>query len=52
MRYITVDQDIEDLPLFAKEQGANYKLLKLYNPWLVNNSLKTKGKTYTIELPK
>lgn len=52
MRSIVITEDIEDLPLFAKEQGANYKLLKLYNPWLVNNSLKTKGKTYTIELPK
>lgn len=52
MKYITVTEDIEDLPLFAKEQGANYKLLKLYNPWLINTNLKTKGKTYTIELPK
>ena len=50
MRSILVD--IEDLPLFAKDHGSNYKLLKLYNPWLINNSLKTKGKTYTIELPK
>ena len=52
MRYITVDKDIEDLPMFAIEQGSNYKLLKLYNPWLVNTNLKTKGKTYTIELPR
>ncbi|MBB1140289.1 lytic transglycosylase domain-containing protein [Myroides sp. WP-1] len=52
MRYITVSNDIEDLPMFAIEQGSNYKLLKLYNPWLVNTNLKTKGKTYTIELPR
>lgn len=52
MRYVTVSNDIEDLAMFAQEQGSNYKLLKLYNPWLVNTNLKTKGKTYTIELPR
>lgn len=52
MRSITVSNDIEDLPMFAQEQGSNYKILKLYNPWLVNTSLKTKGKIYTIELPR
>lgn len=52
MRTITLDRDIDDLPMFAQEQGSNYKLLKLYNPWLVNTLVKTKGKTYTIELPK
>ncbi|MTG97977.1 MULTISPECIES: lytic transglycosylase domain-containing protein [Myroides] len=51
MKKVAVDYDITDLPLFAKEQGINYKLLKLYNPWLVNTSLKPKGKTYYIEIP-
>ncbi|MHC5202543.1 lytic transglycosylase domain-containing protein [Myroides sp. LJL119] len=48
---ITVDYDIDDLAKWAKDQGINYKLLKLYNPWLVNTSLKVKGKSYQIEIP-
>ncbi|KUF39034.1 transglycosylase SLT domain-containing protein [Myroides marinus] len=48
---VTVDYDIADLALFAKEQGINYKLLKLYNPWLVNTSLKVNGRVYDIEIP-
>ncbi|EHO07221.1 lytic transglycosylase domain-containing protein [Myroides odoratimimus] len=48
---VSVSYDIDDLALFAKEQGINYKLLKLYNPWLVNTSLKVKGKVYEIEIP-
>ncbi len=48
---IMVDYDIEDLALFAKEQGINYKLLKLYNPWLINTKLKTENKVYYIKIP-
>ncbi|MDM1400958.1 lytic transglycosylase domain-containing protein [Myroides odoratimimus] len=48
---VSISYDIDDLALFAKEQGINYKLLKLYNPWLVNTSLKVKGKVYEIEIP-
>lgn len=48
---VMVNYDIDDLALFAKDQGINYKLLKLYNPWLVNTNLKTKGKTYYIDIP-
>ncbi|WP_121965796.1 lytic transglycosylase domain-containing protein [Myroides sp. N17-2] len=48
---VTVDYDIADLALFAKEQGINYKLLKLYNPWLINTSLKVNNRIYEIEIP-
>lgn len=48
---VTVDYDIADLALFAKEQGINYKLLKLYNPWLINTSLKVNNRAYEIEIP-
>lgn len=48
---VTVDYDIADLALFAKEQGINYKLLKLYNPWLINTSLKVNNRVYEIEIP-
>ena len=49
---ITVSSSINDLADFAIEKGVNYKILKMYNPWLRDNALTNKaGKTYTIELP-
>ena len=38
---------------FAVENGTNYRMLKLYNPWLIDSKLTNKeGKTYLIRLPK
>jgi membrane-bound lytic murein transglycosylase D len=38
---------------FARENGTNYRMLKLYNPWLIDSKLTNKeGKTYQIRLPK
>jgi hypothetical protein len=38
---------------FAIENGTNYRMLKLYNPWLIDSKLTNKeGKTYQIRLPK
>ncbi len=38
---------------FAREHGTNYRMLKLYNPWLMDSKLTNKaGKTYQIRLPK
>lgn len=38
---------------FAVEHGTTYRMLKLYNPWLVDSKLTNKeGKTYKIRLPK
>ncbi|MHA7129463.1 lytic transglycosylase domain-containing protein [Algoriphagus namhaensis] len=52
MREITVREDIKDLATWAKQYDANYKLLKLYNPWLRDKNLNVKkGRTYTIQLP-
>lgn len=52
-RKIKVDTPITDFPKFAKEQGINYKILKLHNPWLreahLNNSSR---KIYYIEIPE
>ncbi|MCS7019385.1 MAG: transglycosylase SLT domain-containing protein [Cytophagales bacterium] len=53
-RFIQVDSTINDLPQFALAQGINYKILKIYNPWLNSSDYKLivpKGKTYTITLP-
>lgn len=49
---ISVSGPISDLADFAIEKGFNYKILKMYNPWLRDNVLTNKaGKTYSIELP-
>ena len=50
---ITVDTTINNLADFSIAQGINYKILKLFNPWLRTNSLtNTGGKKYVIEIPK
>jgi membrane-bound lytic murein transglycosylase D len=49
---VQVQQSIADLAAFAKENGTTYKLLKIYNPWLRDSSLKiTAGKSYDIKIP-
>ena len=38
---------------FARQNGTHYRMLKLYNPWLIDNKLTNKaGKTYKIKVPK
>ncbi|MBL7829376.1 MAG: lytic transglycosylase domain-containing protein, partial [Saprospiraceae bacterium] len=38
---------------FAQENNTSYRMLKLYNPWLIDGKLTNKeGKTYRIRLPK
>lgn len=52
LREVEVTQSIKDLAVFAQEQGINYKILKLYNPWLRKPQLTVrKGKSYTIHIP-
>lgn len=52
VKKIEVDSTITDLATFAKEQGINYKILKLHNPWLRDKKLENKSKKlYTIEIP-
>lgn len=49
---LAIDSTINDLAGFALDQGINYKILKLLNPWLRDDKLVVKaGKVYTIQLP-
>lgn len=53
LKEIRVDEDIKDLPKWAKDRGSSFKDLKLYNPWLRDRNLKVrKGKVYEILLPE
>jgi membrane-bound lytic murein transglycosylase D len=50
---VKVSATIPDLAKFALDNGANYKLLKILNPWLRKSTLTVvDGKTYFICLPK
>lgn len=50
---VEVKTGITDFADFAKENGTNYKMIKVFNPWLRSGLLtNTAKKTYTIRIPK
>lgn len=50
---LQVDKPIENLSDFAQKYGTNYRMLKIYNPWLKKPYLRNKsGKIYKIKIPK
>ncbi len=52
-RTIAVDSTIQNLTSFAKQQGTNYKMLRMMNPWLIGYSLTNKeGKRYDVKIPQ
>lgn len=51
-REISVNSRIKDLAEFASDNGINYKILKILNPWLRDNKLTNpKKKKYVILIP-
>ena len=49
---VSVNGPVNDLADFAFDNGINYKTLKLYNPWLKDNTLTNKErKVYSIKIP-
>ncbi len=53
IRKIGLDTAIGNLAVFAKKMEINYKILKIHNPWLIENHLNNKSrKFYEIELPE
>lgn len=52
-RTVEVSESVESWGAFAKEHGTNYRMLKVYNPWLIDSKLTNRsGKTYEIRIPK
>lgn len=50
---VQVDTTVDDLVSFATDQGINYKMLKILNPWLRQTNLPNSSrKKYQIKLPK
>ena len=53
VRKIGLDTAIGNIAQFAKEQSINYKILKIHNPWLIQNHLKNRSrKYYEISVPE
>ncbi|MCC6839273.1 MAG: lytic transglycosylase domain-containing protein [Flavobacteriales bacterium] len=51
-RTLSLTTPVANLNDFAAANGTNYKVLKLLNPWLRDNTLTGRpGKTYTVLLP-
>lgn len=49
---VSVDSSVIDFASFAFAHNINYKILKIFNPWLRDTYLKnTRGKRYEITLP-
>lgn len=51
-KVVKINQSIPNLGDFAKQQGTTYRMLKVYNPWLISYKLTVSGrKTYEIKIP-
>jgi hypothetical protein len=50
---VKLDTPVTHLADYAKQHGINYKILKIFNPWLRDNYLTNKkGKRYFVTLPR
>ena len=53
LKTISITNSIPSLADFAHQQGITYRILKFYNPWLINNKLTVApGKEYLIKVPQ
>ena len=51
-KIVEVSTPIMDIAQYAIDLGINYKIMKLHNPWLRENTLENKtGKTYQLKIP-
>ena len=50
---MNLDSSVNDFADFAALYNINYKILKMYNPWLRDNYLNNDGRrNYKIKLPE
>ncbi len=51
-KMVSVEEPISNLGDFARKHGTTYRMLKVYNPWLISNRLTVgPGKSYEIRIP-
>lgn len=52
-KIVTISEPVANWGDFAKEHRTTYRMLKIYNPWLIGSKLANKdGKTYHVHIPK
>ena len=52
-KIVEVDGPIQNLGDFAKKHGTSYRLLKVFNPWLLSHRLtNSQNKVYQIKIPQ
>ncbi len=52
-RIVRVSGPVPSWGDFAAENGTSYRMLKVYNPWLVDSKLTNKeGRTYEVKVPR
>jgi hypothetical protein len=49
---VEVTSTIKDLGAFARQHGTTYRILKYYNPWLIDKKLTVLKNTYLIKMPR
>jgi membrane-bound lytic murein transglycosylase D len=52
VKWVEVNEPIANLGDFAQEHGISYRMLKVYNPWLISGTLNNaRNKTYHLKVP-
>ncbi len=51
VKEVTIKTPVENLSDLAHEYGLSYRMLKYYNPWLIDSKITAKDKTYTLLIP-
>lgn len=52
-RTVEVSEAVSSWGAFAKENGTTYRMLKVYNPWMIDSNLTNRsGKTYEVRVPE
>jgi len=49
---VTVDKSVTNWGDFARDHNISYRMLKVYNPWLLDKKLTVINNTYQIKIPK
>lgn len=49
---VEITSSVPSWSAWAADRGVSYRLLKYYNPWLIDGKLTVKHNTYYVELPR
>lgn len=51
-KIVNIDQTIPNIGEFAEKHNTTYRMIKVYNPWLISSSLPVVNKKYEIKIPE